>query len=80
MNEHRLHCKRSTVALKSNIIQMFYNWDSTGGFKKEFFCFGFYLEATMELIVEAKVVGQKRPIFTDWRIELPPLDKNRGIT
>ena len=32
----------------------------------------------MELIVEAKVVGQKRPIFTDWRIELPPLDKDRG--
>ena len=32
----------------------------------------------MELIIEAKAVGQKRPIFTDWRIELPPLDKNRG--
>ena len=32
----------------------------------------------MELIVEAKVVGQKRPIFTDWRIELPHLDNNRG--
>jgi hypothetical protein len=32
----------------------------------------------IELIVEAKVVGQKRPLFTDWRVELPPLDENRG--
>ena len=32
----------------------------------------------IELIVEAKVVGQKRPRFTDWRVELPPLDENRG--
>jgi hypothetical protein len=32
----------------------------------------------IEFIVEAKVVGQKRPLFTDWRVELPPLDVNRG--
>src|SRR6266542_1662828 len=38
------------------------------------------MEATMtiELIVEAKVVGQKRPLFTDWLVQLPPRDKNRG--
>ena len=28
--------------------------------------------------VEGKVVGQKRPIFTDWHIELPPVDENKG--
>ena len=33
---------------------------------------------TIELTVEAKVVGQKRPLFTDWRVELPPLDESRG--
>ena len=33
---------------------------------------------TIELTVEAKVVGQKRPLFTDWRVELPPLDENRS--
>lgn len=33
---------------------------------------------SVELNVEAKVVGQKRPLFTDWRIELPPLDDDRG--
>jgi hypothetical protein len=33
---------------------------------------------TIELTVEAKVVGQKRPLFTDWRVELPPLDENQG--
>lgn len=30
------------------------------------------------IVVEGKVVGQKRSLFTDWRIELPPLDENRG--
>jgi len=34
--------------------------------------------AVIELTVEAKVVGQKRPIFTDWHVELPPRDENRG--
>jgi hypothetical protein len=33
---------------------------------------------SLEFTVEAKVIGQKRPLFTDWRIELPPLDENRG--
>ncbi len=30
------------------------------------------------IIVEGKVAGQKRSLFTDWRIELPPLDENQG--
>ncbi len=30
------------------------------------------------IMVEGKVVGQKRSLFTDWRIELPPLDENQG--
>jgi hypothetical protein len=30
------------------------------------------------IVVEGKVVGQKRSLFTDWRIELPPLDQNEG--
>ncbi len=25
------------------------------------------------LTIEAKVLGQKRPVFTDWRMKLPPL-------
>jgi len=32
----------------------------------------------IELTVEGKVVGQKRPLFTDWRVELPPLNESRG--
>jgi hypothetical protein len=30
------------------------------------------------IMVEGKVAGQKRSLFTDWRIELPPLDENQG--
>jgi len=30
------------------------------------------------IVVEGKAVGQKRSLFTDWRIELPPLDENQG--
>jgi len=33
---------------------------------------------SITLIVEGKVVGQKRPIFTDWHVELPPVDENNG--
>ena len=33
---------------------------------------------SLEFTVEAKVIGQKRPIFTGWHIELPPLDENQG--
>jgi hypothetical protein len=33
---------------------------------------------SIALTVEGKVVGQKRPIFTDWYIELPPVDENNG--
>lgn len=33
---------------------------------------------SITLTVEGKVVGQKRPIFTDWHIELPPVDENNG--
>jgi len=38
------------------------------------------MEALMSLAftVEAKVVGQKRPLFADWQIELPPPDENQG--
>ncbi len=28
--------------------------------------------------VEGKVAGQKRPVFSDWRIELPPARENKG--
>ena len=33
---------------------------------------------SVSIIVEGKVVGQKRPLFTDWRVDLPPLHENRG--
>ena len=33
---------------------------------------------SVSIVVEGKVVGQKRPLFTDWRVDLPPLDENRG--
>lgn len=33
---------------------------------------------SISIVVEGKVVGQKRPLFTDWQVELPPLDENRG--
>ena len=33
---------------------------------------------SITLTVEGKVVGQKRPIFTDWHIELPPVEENNG--
>ena len=33
---------------------------------------------SISIVVEGKVVGQKRPLFTDWRVDLPPLDENQG--
>lgn len=33
---------------------------------------------SLEIVVEGKVVGQKRPLFTDWRIGLPPMWENHG--
>src|SRR5574342_142400 len=38
------------------------------------------MEALMSiaLTVEGKVIGQKRPLFTDWHVELPPGDENHG--
>lgn len=58
---------------------MFYKWDSTGGFKIALLLrLLFGGDHGIELIVEAKVVGQKRPLISDWRVELPPLDENRG--
>ena len=33
---------------------------------------------SITLTVEGKVVGQKRPIFTDWHVELPPVNENNG--
>ena len=28
--------------------------------------------------VEGKVVGQKQPVFSNWQMELPPVDPNHG--
>ena len=28
--------------------------------------------------VEGRVVGQKRPLFSDWHVELPPVESNHG--
>ena len=33
---------------------------------------------SIEFTVEGKVVGQKRPLFTDWHIELPPMADDQG--
>jgi len=33
---------------------------------------------TITLMLEAKVLGQKRPLFTDWKIELPLLGEREG--
>ena len=33
---------------------------------------------SVAIVVEGKVVGQKRPLFTDWWVGLPPLDEDRG--
>ena len=33
---------------------------------------------SIEFTVEGKVVGQKRPLFTGWHIELPPTEENHG--
>ena len=33
---------------------------------------------SVSIVLEGKVVGQKRPLFTDWHVDLPPLDENRG--
>ena len=33
---------------------------------------------SIEFTVEGKVVGQKRPLFTGWHIELPPVEENHG--
>ena len=33
---------------------------------------------SITLTVEGKVVGQKRPIFADWHVELPPVNENNG--
>jgi hypothetical protein len=30
------------------------------------------------IVVEGKVLGQKRPLFTDWHIQLPPLWQREG--
>ena len=33
---------------------------------------------SVNILVDGKVIGQKRPLFTDWHIELPPIDENNG--
>ncbi|MEO8392720.1 MAG: hypothetical protein ABI700_06990 [Chloroflexota bacterium] len=30
--------------------------------------------------IEAKVVGQKKPVFSDWRIPIPPKEGSGGMT
>lgn len=30
------------------------------------------------ITVEGKVIGQKRPIFSDWQVELPPIQEHNG--
>lgn len=30
------------------------------------------------ITVEGKVIGQKRPIFSDWQVELPPIQARHG--
>lgn len=32
----------------------------------------------IEFTVEGKVIGQKRPLFTDWHIKLPHIDESQG--
>lgn len=33
---------------------------------------------SVNILVDGKVIGQKRPLFTDWHIELPPVDERNG--
>ena len=33
---------------------------------------------SISFTVEGKVVGRKQPIFSDWRVELPPAEGKRG--
>ena len=33
---------------------------------------------SVNILVDGKVIGQKRPLFTDWHIELPPVNENNG--
>lgn len=33
---------------------------------------------SMIVTVEGKVVGQKRPLFSGWQVELPPIDERHG--
>lgn len=33
---------------------------------------------SIALTVEGKVIGRKQPLFTDWHIELPPVNENQG--
>ena len=33
---------------------------------------------SVNILVDGKVFGQKRPLFTDWHIELPPVNENNG--
>jgi hypothetical protein len=33
---------------------------------------------SIEFTVEGKVIGQKRPLFTDWHIKLLPIDDSQG--
>jgi hypothetical protein len=36
------------------------------------------VKMSITITLEGKVVGQKRPLFTDWRMELPPIWERGG--
>lgn len=33
---------------------------------------------SVNILVDGKAIGQKRPLFTDWHVELPPVDESNG--
>jgi hypothetical protein len=33
---------------------------------------------SVNILVDGKAIGQKRPLFTDWHVELPPVDERNG--
>lgn len=33
---------------------------------------------SIEITVEGKIAGQRRSLFADWHIELPPMDERKG--
>jgi hypothetical protein len=33
---------------------------------------------SVNILVDGTAIGQKRPLFTDWHVELPPVDERNG--